>query len=116
MTNSPSIGLRRCAKRLALPPGKAMLRSGRIVYTNDLPVYTAFDEGAVHFPGALVADVPSNLNAMLLAGKLDLSPISAVAYGEHPDVFALLPELCIGSPPDRLWGCWGGAVSFVAAL
>ena len=77
-----------------------MLRSGRIVYTNDLPVYTAFDEGAVHFPGALVADVPSNLNAMLLAGKLDLSPISAVAYGEHPDVFALLPELCIGSRRD----------------
>src|ERR1700680_1272213 len=77
-----------------------MLRSGRIVYTNDLPVYTAFDEGAVRFPGALVADVPSNLNAMLLAGKLDLSPISAVAYGEHPDVFALLPELCIGSRRD----------------
>jgi chorismate dehydratase len=77
-----------------------MLRSGRIVYTNDLPVYAAFDEGAVRFPGALVADVPSNLNAMLLAGKLDLSPISAVAYGEHPDVFALLPELCIGSRRD----------------
>ena len=77
-----------------------MLRSGRIVYTNDLPIYTAFDEGAVHFPGALVADVPANLNAMLLAGKLDLSPISAVAYAEHPQSFALMPELCIGSRRD----------------
>jgi chorismate dehydratase len=56
-----------------------MLRSGRIIYTNDLPIYTAFDEGAVRYPGALVADVPSNLNAMLLDGRLDLSPISAFA-------------------------------------
>jgi chorismate dehydratase len=77
-----------------------MLRSGRIVYTNDLPVYAAFDEGAVRFPGSLVADVPSKLNAMLLAGQLDLSPISAFAYAEHADTFALLPELCIGSRRD----------------
>jgi chorismate dehydratase len=87
-----------------------VLRSGRIVYTNDLPVYAAFDEGAVHFPGALVADVPSNLNAMLLAGRLDLSPISAAAYAAHPDAFALLPELCIGSRRD-VWSvvCVSGA-------
>ena len=77
-----------------------MLRSGRIVYTNDLPVYAAFDERAIRFPGALVADVPANLNAMLLAGQLDLSPISAAAYGEHAGVFALLPDLCIGSRRD----------------
>jgi chorismate dehydratase len=77
-----------------------MLRSGRIVYTNDLPIYTAFDEGAVHFPGALVADVPSNLNRMLLAGQLDLSPISAAFYAEHADALALLPDVCIGSRRD----------------
>jgi chorismate dehydratase len=77
-----------------------MLRSGRIVYTNDLPIYTAFDEGAVRFPGALVADVPSNLNAMLRDGRLDLSPISSFAYGAHPETFALLPDLCIGSRRD----------------
>ncbi len=77
-----------------------MLRSGRIVYTNDLPIYTAFDEGAVRFPGALVADVPANLNAMLLGGQLDLGPISASFYAEHAESFALLPELCIGSRRD----------------
>jgi len=77
-----------------------MLRSGRIVYTNDLPIYLAFDEGAVRYPGALVSDVPATLNAMLLDGRLDLSPISAFAWAKHADQFALLPELCIGARSD----------------
>jgi chorismate dehydratase len=74
-----------------------MLRSGRIVYTNDLPIYTAFDVGAVRFPGTLVADVPARLNHMLLNKQLEVSPISAFFYAQHTDAFALLPELCIGS-------------------
>ena len=77
-----------------------MLRSGRIIYTNDLPIYTAFDEGAVRYPGALLADVPSNLNAMLLDGRLDLSPVSAFAWAAHAAELALLPELCIGARTD----------------
>jgi chorismate dehydratase len=77
-----------------------VLRSGRIAYTNDLPIYAAFDAGAVRFPGALVSDVPANLNRMLLEGRLDLSPISAFAYAANPDVLALLPGLCIGSRKD----------------
>jgi len=79
-----------------------VLRSGRIIYTNDLPIYTAFDEGAVRYPGALVADVPANLNAMLLDGRLDLSPVSAFAWAEHAAEFALLPAPCIGSR-DEVW-------------
>ncbi len=42
------------------------LRCGRIKYTNDLPVYAAFDAGAIAYPGTLHADVPAQLNAMLL--------------------------------------------------
>ena len=55
------------------------LRCGRIQYTNDLPIYAAFDAGAIEYPGTLHADVPARLNAMLLGGELDLSPISAFA-------------------------------------
>jgi len=77
-----------------------MLRSGRIIYTNDLPIYTAFDSGVVRYPGALVADIPTNLNAMLLDGRLDLSPISAFAWAKHADSLALLPDLCIGARND----------------
>jgi chorismate dehydratase len=79
-----------------------MLRSGRIIYTNDLPIYAAFDEGAVRYPGALVADVPSSLNAMLLDGRLDLSPISAFHWAKHADQLALLPEICIGAR-EEVW-------------
>lgn len=93
------------------------LRCGRIRYTNDLPVYAAFDAGIVAFPGSLHAEVPARLNAMLLSGELDLSPISAVAWAKHADEFVLLPDLCIGArdevvsvilaspkPPSRLDG------------
>ncbi len=73
------------------------LRCGRIIYTNDLPIYTAFDSGVIEYPGSLHADVPANLNAMLLAGDLDLSPISAFAWAKHCDQLVLLPDLCIGA-------------------
>lgn len=77
-----------------------MLRAGRIVYTNDLPVYAAFDAGVLRFPGTLTADVPAGLNRMLAEGELDLSPISAIAYARHADELVLLPDLCIGSRGD----------------
>lgn len=73
------------------------LRCGRIRYTNDLPIYAAFDEGTIAYPGTLHSDVPAHLNAMLLRGDLDLSPISAFAYAKHADEFVLLPDLCIGA-------------------
>jgi chorismate dehydratase len=73
------------------------LRCGRIVYTNDLPVYAAFDEGVIAYPGSLHADVPARLNAMLTSGELDLSPISAFHWAQHADELVLLPDLCIGA-------------------
>ena len=73
------------------------LRCGRIIYTNDLPIYTAFDVDAIGYPGSLHADVPAQLNAMLVCGELDLSPISAFAWAQHADELVLLPDLCIGA-------------------
>ena len=73
------------------------LRCGRIRYTNDLPIYAAFDAGAIAYPGTLHADVPARLNAMLVGGELDLSPMSAFAWAKHADELVLLPDLCIGA-------------------
>jgi chorismate dehydratase len=73
------------------------LRCGRIKYTNDLPVYAAFDAGAIEYPGTLHADVPSRLNAMLLRGQLDMSPISAFTWATNWQELVLLPDLCIGA-------------------
>lgn len=73
------------------------LRCGRIRYTNALPLYAAFDAGAVVFPGSLHAGVPSRLNAMLLDGDLDLGPMSAYAWARHGDDLVLLPGPCIAA-------------------
>lgn len=73
------------------------LRCGRIRYTNDLPIYAAFDVGAIEYPGTLHADVPAQLNAMLLGGDLDVSPVSAFVWAKHADELVLLPDLCIGA-------------------
>jgi chorismate dehydratase len=76
------------------------LRCGRIKYTNDLPVYAAFDAGAIEYPGSLHADTPARLNAMLLDGELDLSPISAFTWAANSRELVLLPDLCIGARDD----------------
>ncbi len=73
------------------------LRCGRIKYTNDLPIYAAFDRGVIEYPGSLHADTPARLNAMLLRGELDMSPISAFTWAANPDKLVLLPDLCIGA-------------------
>lgn len=73
------------------------LRCGRIKYTNDLPIYAAFDAGAIEYPGKLHADTPAELNAMLLRGQLDLSPISAFTWAANARELVLLPDLCIGA-------------------
>ena len=75
----------------------AMPRCGRIAYTNDLPVYAAIDEDAVVFPGQMTAGVPADLNAALLRGDLDISPISSAFYATHADKFVLVPGVCIGA-------------------
>ena len=80
--------------------GERMMRAGRIAYTNDLPIYHAFDAGAVEFPGTLHSDVPAKLNALMLAGELDISPISAFTYAQHSEEFVLLPNLCIAAHGD----------------
>lgn len=72
-------------------------RCGRIAYTNDLPVYAGFDFGAVRLPATVVAGVPTQLNDMLLAAELDVSPISSFFYAQHADEFELLDGVCIGS-------------------
>jgi chorismate dehydratase len=73
------------------------LRCGRISYTNDLPIYAAFDAGAVECPATLISGVPTQLNRMLVEGELDASPISSFFCAEHADEVLVLPGVCIGS-------------------
>lgn len=71
-----------------------------MAYTNALPLYAAFDLGALRYPGTLEAGVPSQLNRRLLDGELDVSPISAFAWASHAGELVLLPDFCIGARAD----------------
>lgn len=73
----------------------APLRVGRIPYVNCYPVYGAVDRGLVPLDAELVSGVPTELNAAMAAGELDVSVVSAVEYARAPERYLLLPDLAI---------------------
>ena len=72
-----------------------MLRVGRIPYINCYPVYGAIDAGVVKLDAELITGVPSELNAKMAKGQLDVSVVSAIEYARASDRYLLLPDLAI---------------------
>jgi chorismate dehydratase len=71
------------------------MRLGRIPYINCYPVYGAIDTGAVRLEGELVTGVPTELNALMARGELDVSVVSALEYARASERYLLLPDLAI---------------------
>jgi chorismate dehydratase len=71
------------------------LRIGRIPYINCYPVYGAIDRGIVRIDADLVDGVPTELNARMASGDLDVSVVSAVEYARDSRRYLLLPDLAI---------------------
>ena len=71
------------------------MRVGRIPYVNCYPVYGAIDRGLIPLEGEIVDGVPSELNAQMASGALDVSVISAVEYARDASRYLLLPDLAI---------------------
>ena len=69
-----------------------MIRLGRISYVNMAPVFFRLEAEVDEVQG-----VPTDLNARLLAGELDLAPISSIEYARNADRLRLLPRLCVSS-------------------
>jgi chorismate dehydratase len=69
-----------------------VIRLGRISYVNMAPVFFRLDADVDE-----VAGVPTELNRALLAGEIDLAPISSIEYGRNADRLRILPRLCVGS-------------------
>jgi len=69
-----------------------VIRLGRISYVNMAPVFYRLDADVEELQG-----VPTELNRRLLAGELDLAPISSIEYARNADRLRLLPRLCVGS-------------------
>jgi chorismate dehydratase len=69
-----------------------MIRLGRISYVNMAPVFYRLGAVVEEVPG-----VPTELNARLLAGEIDLAPISSIEYARNADRLRILPRLCVSS-------------------
>lgn len=71
------------------------MRVGRIPYVNCYPVYGAVDRGVVPLAAELVTGVPTELNALMAGGALDVSVVSTVEYARAWERYLLLPDLAI---------------------
>jgi chorismate dehydratase len=69
-----------------------MLRLGRISYVNMAPVFYRLE-----FPVEEIPGVPTELNRALLAGELDLAPISSIEWARHAERLRILSRLCVSS-------------------
>ncbi len=70
----------------------APIRLGRIGYVNMAPVFFRLQAEVEEVVG-----VPTELNRQVVAGELDIAPISSIAYARHADRLRLLPRLCVSS-------------------
>jgi len=69
-----------------------VLRLGRIGYVNMAPVFFRLEAEVEQVVG-----VPTALNDQLVAGELDVAPISSIAYARNADSLRLLSRLCVSS-------------------
>ena len=69
-----------------------MIRLGRISYVNMAPVFHRLTSDVEEITG-----VPTDLNRMLLAGEIDIAPISSIAYARDASRLRLMPRLCVSS-------------------
>ncbi len=72
-------------------------RVGHIQFLNCLPIYWGLMRSGALLDVDLHKDTPDRLNAALVAGDLDIGPISLVEYLRNAEDLLLLPNLAVGS-------------------
>jgi len=72
-------------------------RVGHIQFLNCLPIYWGLVRSGALLDIDLHKDTPDRLSDALVAGDLDIGPISLVEYLRHADDLLLLPDLAVGS-------------------
>jgi len=76
---------------------KKMLRIGEINYLNCTPLFTTLRSNFQDSEYQFVTGSPSELNAKLRSGELDICPSSSIEYAQNPDLYLILPDLSISS-------------------
>jgi chorismate dehydratase len=72
-------------------------RVGHIQFLNCLPIYWGLVRAGTLLDVELTKDTPDRLNELLVAGDLDIGPISLVEYLRNASELVLLPDIAIGS-------------------
>jgi chorismate dehydratase len=72
-------------------------RVGHIQFLNCLPIYWGLMRSGALLDVDLRKDTPDKLSQQLVAGDLDIGPITLVEYLRHADELLLLPNLAVGS-------------------
>lgn len=72
-------------------------RVGHIQFLNCLPIYWGLMRSGALIDVDLHKDSPDRLSAALVAGDLDIGPISLVEYLRNAGDLLLLPDLAVGS-------------------
>jgi len=80
-------------------------RVGHIQFLNCLPLYWGLVRSGALLDVVLTKDTPDRLNDALVAGDLDIGPISLVEYLRHSDELVVLPDLAVGSDGPVLSVC-----------
>src|SRR5947208_9044891 len=77
--------------------GERRPRVGHIQFLNCRAIYWGLMRSGALLDVDLHKDSPDRLNADLVAGRLDIGPISLVEYLRNADDLLLLPDLAVGS-------------------
>jgi chorismate dehydratase len=70
---------------------------GHIEFLNCLPLYYGLVKSHALLDIELIKGTPTELNNLLLSGKLDISPISSIEYARHHDSLLLFPDFTVSS-------------------
>lgn len=74
-----------------------MIRLGHITYSNCYPVHARLLEADRPEWIEVVRGTPSELNAALERGLVDVAPASSIEFARHPERYRLLPGLSIAA-------------------
>lgn len=78
---------------------------GHIQYLNCLPLYDGLVRSGALLDIDLRKDTPDRLNDALIAGDLDIGPISLVPALQHAEELAVLPGIAVGADGPVLSVC-----------
>ena len=70
-------------------------RVGHIQFLNCLPLYYGLVKSSGLLDLEMVKGMPTELNTLLINGKLDISPISSIEYARHHESLNLFPDFTV---------------------